>query len=38
VRQKNFLPAIYAHLLSLTQIERLAKLQPPAAAAAPALS
>lgn len=36
VRQKNFLPAIYAHLLSLTQIERLAKLQPPAAAAAAA--
>lgn len=33
VRQKNYLPAIYAHLLSLTQIERLAKLQQPAAPA-----
>ena len=33
VRQKNYLPAIYAHLLSLTQIERLAKLQQPTAPA-----
>lgn len=34
IRQKNFLPAIYAHLVSLSQIERLAKLGATPAAAA----
>ena len=34
VRQKGYLPAIYAHLISLAQIERLAGLKKPAEAAA----
>lgn len=34
VRQKGYLPAIYAHLISLSQIERLASLKKPAAAEA----
>lgn len=41
VRQKGYLPAIYAHLISLSQIERLASLkQPgqPAAEAVPAVA
>jgi len=29
VRQKGYLPAIYAHLISLAQIERLAGLKKP---------
>lgn len=33
VRQKGYLPAIYAHLISLAQIERLAGLKKPAEAA-----
>ncbi len=33
VRQKGYLPAIYAHLISLDQIERLAGLKKPAEAA-----
>ena len=32
VRQKGYLPAIYSHLISLSQIERLASLKKPAAA------
>ena len=32
VRQKGYLPAIYAHLISLAQIERLVALKKPAAA------
>jgi len=31
IRQKGYLPAIYAHLISLSQIERLASLKKPAA-------
>lgn len=31
VRQKGYLPAIYAHLISLSQIERLASMKKPAA-------
>jgi hypothetical protein len=43
VRQKGYLPAIYAHLISLAQIERLAGLKKPAevvadAAAVPAVT
>jgi len=34
LREKKYLPAIYAHLLSLPQIERLASLKKPGAAAA----
>jgi hypothetical protein len=34
VRQKGYLPAVYAHLISLAQIERLAGLKKPAQAAA----
>jgi len=33
VRQKGYLPAMYAHLISLSQIERLVSLKKPAAAA-----
>lgn len=33
VRQKGYLPAIYAHLISLAQIERLAGLKSPAVGA-----
>jgi hypothetical protein len=33
IRQKGYLPAIYAHLISLSQIERLASLKKPAAEA-----
>ena len=33
VRQKGYLPAIYAHLISLSQIERLASLKKPVAVA-----
>lgn len=36
VRQKSYLPAIYAHLISLSQIERLANLKQPEAAKASA--
>ena len=32
VRQKGYLPAMYSHLISLSQIERLASLKKPAAA------
>ena len=32
IRQKGYLPAIYAHLISLSQIERLAGLKKPAGA------
>ena len=31
IRQKGYLPAIYAHLISLSQIERLASMKEPAA-------
>jgi hypothetical protein len=34
VRQKGYLPAIYAHLISLSQIERLASMKKPAGAIA----
>ena len=34
VRQKGYLPAIYAHLISLSHIERLASMKKPAAAVA----
>jgi hypothetical protein len=37
VRQKGYLPAIYAHLISLSQIERLASLKQPAQPAAEAV-
>ena len=30
IRQKGYLPAIYAHLISLSQIERLASMKKPA--------
>ena len=33
IRQKGYLPAIYAHLISLSQIERLASMKKPAAMA-----
>jgi hypothetical protein len=33
VRQKGYLPAIYAHLISLSQVERVAGLKKPAEAA-----
>ena len=33
IRQKGYLPAIYAHLISLSQIERLASMKKSPAAA-----
>ena len=38
VRQKGYLPAIYAHLISLSQIERLASLKQPEQPAAEAVA